>query len=62
MQDAMPFTHALHTPCPPLSQLTEEAWGRSLEQAVDAGPHHISTYDLQVRICAQWAAAVAVGG
>ncbi|KAL4422677.1 hypothetical protein ABPG75_008874 [Micractinium tetrahymenae] len=31
-----------------LPQLTEEMWGRSLEQALDAGPHHISTYDLQV--------------
>ncbi|PRW32956.1 activating signal cointegrator 1 complex subunit 3 isoform B [Chlorella sorokiniana] len=34
-----------------LPQLTEEAWGRSLEQAIDAGPHHISTYDLQERAC-----------
>lgn len=31
----------------PRVQLTEEAWGRSLEQAIDAGPHHVSTYDLQ---------------
>ena len=35
------------------AQLTEELWGKSLEQALDAGPHHISTYDLQVAAWAQ---------
>lgn len=32
-----------------LPQLTEALWQRSLEAALDAGPQHISTYDLQVR-------------
>jgi coproporphyrinogen III oxidase-like Fe-S oxidoreductase len=31
-----------------LLQLTEELWGQSLELALDAGPHHMSVYDLQV--------------
>lgn len=35
-----------------LPQLTEETWQRSLERALDASPHHVSTYDLQARRCA----------
>lgn len=31
-----------------LPQLTEVMWGQSLERALDAAPHHLSTYDLQV--------------
>jgi oxygen-independent coproporphyrinogen-3 oxidase len=31
-----------------LPKLTLEAWQQSLDQAVAAGPHHISIYDLQV--------------
>ncbi|GAB4820010.1 hypothetical protein N2152v2_007056 [Parachlorella kessleri] len=31
-----------------LPHLTPELWQRSLESAVDADPHHLSTYDLQV--------------
>ncbi|KAI3430406.1 hypothetical protein D9Q98_005001 [Chlorella vulgaris] len=31
-----------------LPRLTEELWGQSLELALDAGPHHMSVYDLQV--------------
>ena len=34
-------------PPAPLLQLTEEGWQQSLERALDAAPHHISTYDLQ---------------
>ena len=30
-----------------LPELTEEMWGYSLAQALDAAPHHISVYDLQ---------------
>jgi oxygen-independent coproporphyrinogen-3 oxidase len=31
-----------------LPRQTVEGWGRSLEQALDAGPDHLSVYDLQV--------------
>lgn len=31
-----------------LPHLTAELWGDSLAQALDAGPPHISVYDLQV--------------
>ncbi len=33
-------------------QLTEEMWGQSLERALNAEPHHVSTYDLQVGLAA----------
>ena len=42
-----------------LPQLTQELWQRSLEQALDAAPHHISTYDLQVKDgCGCWEVVV----
>jgi oxygen-independent coproporphyrinogen-3 oxidase len=48
---------AVHAACPPtwsldlisgLPHLNGERWHESLEQAIDAGPPHLSVYDLQV--------------
>jgi hypothetical protein len=38
----------LPRPPPPFPQLTPDLWEASLAAAVDAQPHHVSTYDLQV--------------
>lgn len=46
---------------PPPAQLTEEGWQRSLELALDAGPHHISTYDLQARLWGAFQGAMCLG-
>ena len=51
-----PLLHAPAPPCcppPPLARaglpgLTEEGWAGSLAAALEAQPHHISVYDLQV--------------